>query len=85
MIATHRLSERRRIRIQSSAQHSRFTIPLPPRRERYHEAPSAAGNEMWWGREVHPEIHGVLRGIAELILWMLAVLAMIWLVAEYWW
>ena len=84
MIAKRTISEGRRIRIQSPPQHSRFTIPLPPLRERHHDTPSAAGNEMWWGHEVHPEIHGRLRGMAELILWLLAVLATIWLFAQFW-
>lgn len=84
MIATRTISERRRIRIQSPPQHSRFTIPLPPRRERHHDAPFAAGNEMWWGHEVHPEIHGALRGFAVLLLSLLTVLAMIWMFAEFW-
>jgi len=44
--------------------------------------PSLFSREMWWGHEVHPDIHGPLRGLAELILWLLAVLGMIWLFAE---
>ena len=84
MNTTHTIPERRLTRIQSPPQHSRFTIPLPPRRERLHGGPVKSASELWWGREVHPEIHGPLRSMAELILWLLAVLAMIWLFAQFW-
>ena len=84
MFAKHTISDRRLTRIQSRPQHSRFTIPLPPRRERHHDAPFEASNEMWWGYEVHPEIHGALRVFAVLLLSLLTVLAMIWLFAEFW-
>jgi len=84
MFAKNTIPDRRLTRIQSAPQHSRFTIPLPPRRERHHDAPFEAGNEMWWGYEVHPEIHGAMRVFAVLLLSLLTVLAMIWLFAEVW-
>ena len=84
MIANRTIPESRLTRIQSPPQHARFTIPLPARHERRREAPLRAGNEMWWGHEVHPEIHGALRVFAVLLLSLLTVLAMIWMFAEFW-
>ena len=84
MNATRSVSERLLTRIKWPNQHGRNTIPLPPRRERLHGGPVKSASELWWGREVHPEIHGSLRSMAELILWLLAVLAMIWLFAQFW-
>ena len=84
MNATRSVSERLLTRIKWPNQHGRYTIPLPPRRERVHGGPVKSASELWWGSEVHPEIHGPLRSMAELILWLLAVLAMIWLFAQFW-
>ena len=63
-----------------------FMTPLPVRRPRHRLDLSGGRTESdpWWGMDVHPEIHGALRSIAELLLWFLAVLGMIWLFAQFW-
>ena len=77
------ISERRVARFQLPSVSRHGTAPAPVRR-RLSEERFQGPEEMWWGREVHPEVSGPLRGMAELILWLLAVLAMIWLFAEFW-
>jgi hypothetical protein len=59
--------------------------PLPPRRKLSQQLDERGGEwETWWGREVHPEIHGPLRQVATLILWLLIVMCLILLFAEFW-
>ena len=86
MRATHALPERRLTRIHWPRRHTGFMTPLPPRRNRVRREPLEIGNtlEPWRGRDIHPEIHGPLRQIAWLILWLLVVTAMILLFAEFW-
>ena len=85
MKATPNAPQRRFARIRWPLQ-DRFMTPLPIRRPRHRTELLRGRSESdpWWGMDVHPEIHGALRGIAELILWFVAVLAMIWLFAQFW-
>ena len=85
MKTVHIAPERRVPHSRWPWRHTGFVTPLPARRERRRDEPAlrTLDWEPWQRAAGYREIRGPLRGIAVLILWLIVVLCLILLMAQF--